>query len=1115
MNGGISLTTKDTKGPLSPSCLLWALCSVFLLLTLLAGGAVVANHRADTRGIPQSLPEPVADADVPLSCINVALHATTLPLEQALRLVADGGFVWVRQPFPWAQIEPTPGQYDWALWDRITEATSARNLRLIAVLERPPQWAGSPPDPADFARFAGAVAARYGDRIDFYQVWHNPNLKDGWGTTPHPAQYAELLRQAALAIRAADSGARILLGSLAPTVERGPENLSEVRFLEELYIAGAAPYFDIITAQAYGFETGPEDRRVSEDVLNFSRAVLIREVMEARGEGKKALWVSHFGWNNLPPEWKDVPSIWGTVDEATQAEYTARALERARREWPWVGAMCLSHLQPDLSLPEPGVGTPDARRHWGFALVGPDGTPRPVYWAVADWARRSPINDPGYWTPASGVAAWEGGWEFSELGADPGQEGTYTVTVPFWGTDFGLRVRRGNYRAYLYVTIDGEPANALPRDEAGRAYVILTSPDYQPQEITIPVARGLPAGPHTAVVVAERGWDQWPLAGWSVGYRPEEHAHRRVLLSLGVLALGALAGMAVVGRRMDWGRVGHTITAAWARFSERVRWAVTLAVTGLLWAGAWMTWGLETGGGVFRRLGEGGGLTAVLAAAALFYYSPWFLLTIFAGLALFGIVLLRPDYGLALIAGLAPFYTLPRPLLDKAFSMAEILTLMTAVAWGVRVLTPPPAPSPEVWPFSGRGQGNIQKSPPMGHKEMVFRGGEAVATKNHQNYLLYVLGQKGWGWVRSPVFALLLVALISTLFADFQRVAWRELRTTILEPVLFYLMLRTLPMGRREIWRVADFFVLGGVAVALIGLVQYALGVNLITAEGGLPRLRSIYGSPNNVGLYLGRVLPILVAVALLARDRGRRLAYGLAALPVAAALLLSFSKGALLLGIPAALVAVGLLAGGRWRWATLALLLVLALAILPLMSLPRFASLFSTQEGTTFFRLKLWQGTVAMIRDHFWLGVGPDNFLYHYRSRYILPSAWQEPDLSHPHNFLLDFWARLGIFGAVAGIWLLVAFWRAALPLRHHPDPDARALAIGLIGGAADMLAHGLVDHSFFLIDLAFAFLMALALVERISERRRTLTDADRNKDVPDTSPEAPGTLSVISGRV
>jgi len=254
------------------------------------------------------------------------------------------------------------------------------------------------------------------------------------------------------------------------------------------------------------------------------------------------------------------------------------------------------------------------------------------------------------------------------------------VTIPFWGTDFGLRARRGNYRAYFYVTIDGEPANALPRDESGRAYVILTSPDYQPEEVIIPAARGLPPGLHTAVVVAERGWDQWPLAGWSVSYRPDDRPYRAALGGLAALALAALAGLILVGRRMDWGRVGRATVDAWSRLSEGVQWAITLIATGLLWAGAWMTWGTETAGGAFRRLGDGGGMAVTLAAAGLFYYSPWFLLTVLAALILFVCLLLRPEFGLALIAALAPFYTLPRPLLDRAFSMAEIVTLMTLVA---------------------------------------------------------------------------------------------------------------------------------------------------------------------------------------------------------------------------------------------------------------------------------------------------------------------------------------------------------------------------------------------------------------------------------------------------
>lgn len=1040
---------KASARPSSRPRLYFALCLAGLLVTLLGAVALVANYRAHTRGIPEGMPQPALGADIPTFCINAPLaQYEDDGLSWALDLMADGGFVWVRQNFPWSRIEPTPGGYEWETWDRIVEGASARDLRLVAVLNRAPDWAGAPPPAPDFARFAGAFAARYGDRIDYYQIWSNPNLADGWGADADPAAYAQMLQRAAEAIREADSTsttatgpeAVILLGSLAPTAELGPENLSEVRFLRGLYAAGAGPYFDVLSVQPYGFDSGPYDRRVDEGELNFSRAILLREEMVAQGDGDKAVWASHFGWNSLPPEWDDVDSIWGTVDEETQAAYTVAAVERARREWPWMGAMCLSHFQPNSEAAAPSSGVPDAEQHWGFAAVGPEGAPRPVFEALSDLAHEVQVNYPGSYTPLTGVAEWEGDWEFSDLGADVSEEGGERVTFPFWGTDLGLRVRRGGYRGYFFVTIDGQPAPLLPRDSEGRAYLVLTSPDYSPQVTVRRVADDLSPGFHTAEIVAERGWDQWALVGWSVGYRPDASVYRLSLAGLTALALALAAGTVVMGRRMAW-RMPSWLASWWGRLSEGAQIALTGLTAVLMWVSAWMTWGLEAGD-AFRRMGDGVGIAATLAAAGLFYYSPWFLLTVLAGLVLFVLILLRLDLGLALIVALAPFYTLPRPLLDKAFSMAEIVTLMCLASWGMRRLSEIP--------------------------------------KTRGSNLCRRLSNLDW-----VVLGLVIVASVSPFFARFKRVAWRELRLVILEPAALYLMLRTSRLDRKALWRMVDFFVGGGVAVALIGLVQYGLGVNLITAEGGLSRLRSVYGSPNNVGLYLGRILPLLMAIALFARHRRRRWIYGLAVLPVGAALALSFSKGALLVGIPTSLLVMGFLAGGRWRWITLALVLVGGLAALPLLRLPRFASLLDLREGTTFFRLKLWRATLEMIGDYPWLGVGLDNFLYYYRGRYILFDAWQQPDLSHPHNFVLDHWSRLGIFGLLAGVALQIGFWQRALPLRRLGDPDARALALGLMGAVADMLAHGLVDHSFFLIDLAFAFFLILGLTQALSHGR------------------------------
>ncbi len=149
-----------------------------------------------------------------------------------------------------------------------------------------------------------------------------------------------------------------------------------------------------------------------------------------------------------------------------------------------------------------------------------------------------------------------------------------------------------------------------------------------------------------------------------------------------------------------------------------------------------------------------------------------------------------------------------------------------------------------------------------------------------------------------------------------------------------------------------------------------------------------------------------------------------------------------------------------------------------------RLSTLLDTSQGTTFFRLPLWRSSWAMIRDHPVLGVGLDNFLYQYRSRYVLPTAWEEFNLSHPHNILLDFWLRLGLPGLLVLVWLLVTFFRQGFrSLRRlvRGVVHRRLLVMGLMAGMVGAIAHGLVDNAFFLVDLAFVFMLMLALIQAV----------------------------------
>jgi O-antigen ligase len=392
-------------------------------------------------------------------------------------------------------------------------------------------------------------------------------------------------------------------------------------------------------------------------------------------------------------------------------------------------------------------------------------------------------------------------------------------------------------------------------------------------------------------------------------------------------------------------------------------------------------------------------------------------------------------------------------MLGKVFSMVEILTLLTAVGW-------------------------------LANRILDSREWGAHNRKHVASFGRLVSGLSALDW---GVVALTAVGAASLLWAEHSRVAVREYRTVILEAAVFYGLLRAMVRREHDVWRLADAWVLGGTLIALIGLYQWVFGQNLITAEG-IWRVRGFYGSPNNLAIYLGRLFPLGVAVAVWGQRGQRRWAYALAALVMALALFLTYSRGAWVVGVPASLLFLAAMRGRRALVAAGAVLVVLAIAVVLIVGAGRLTSLFDTMEGTTFFRLQLWQSSWAMLRDQPLLGVGLDNFLYAYRSHYVLPTAWEEFDLSHPHNLVFDFWLRLGLLGLLILVWLLVAFfrqgWRA---YRRLPESYARLLTLGLMGGMVNFVAHGLVDNAFFLVDLAFAFALMLALIQVTAGEQQT----------------------------
>ena len=191
----------------------------------------------------------------------------------------------------------------------------------------------------------------------------------------------------------------------------------------------------------------------------------------------------------------------------------------------------------------------------------------------------------------------------------------------------------------------------------------------------------------------------------------------------------------------------------------------------------------------------------------------------------------------------------------------------------------------------------------------------------------------------------------------------------------------------------------GGALVALFGLWGYMVGNDLVSQAEGVRRIQAFYDSGNNLALYLDRTLALALALALFSHAGRQRLWWWLLVAPLALAWLLTFSKGSLLLAAPG--MALVLLIGGGWLlrhegrtlrplWLLLGMGVLAVLVITPFLGAERFQRLLDFGEGTGFLRLQLWRSAWQMALDHPLLVVGPDNFLYAYRSVYLLPTVWQ-----------------------------------------------------------------------------------------------------------------------------
>ena len=406
--------------------------------------------------------------------INVFLEQEVEPAkrEQSLQMIQAAGFEWLRQEFPWEDIEihakgdftdrrndrNLDGVIDqadavsaWDKYDHIVSLVEAYDLQLLVRLSNPPDWVHAdpvigdkaPPDNLqDYLDYVRAVAERYQGRIHYYQVWNEPNIYPEWGNqAPDPVAYTAMLCQAYDLLKQIDPSNVVMSGPLAPTNALGGVDLNDFVFLQRMFDNGAGECFDILSMQGYGLNSGATDRRMRPQHVNFARNVYIRDLMVRNGFAHKPIWMSEAAWNPVP-EPSVNPNIdgrynYGQVTEEQAARYMVTAYERMQREWNWTGVMFYWFFKRPADY--------EVNQSWYyFRMVEPDFTPLPIYAAMQDYIHTltptlyQGTHQADHWAihyPVAPVTRSLTGAQFGE--ATQTTEATFTLE----GTAFTVRVQ--------------------------------------------------------------------------------------------------------------------------------------------------------------------------------------------------------------------------------------------------------------------------------------------------------------------------------------------------------------------------------------------------------------------------------------------------------------------------------------------------------------------------------------------------------------------------------------------------------------------------------------------------------------------------------------------------
>lgn len=320
----------------------------------------------------------------------------------------------------------------------------------------------------------------------------------------------------------------------------------------------------------------------------------------------------------------------------------------------------------------------------------------------------------------------------------------------------------------------------------------------------------------------------------------------------------------------------------------------------------------------------------------------------------------------------------------------------------------------------------------------------------------------GWNFkptaLDAPIWAFLALASLSCIFSIYLHDSLYGMRRLLAMAGIYYLIVNNFDKKRSE--QLMMLIVIVGAGISLFGLAQYFF--NLSHGWWAEERfLTSTYVNHNHFAGYLELAMPLAFGFFFSEKTVLRKAGFGIAAVIMSAAFLFAQSRGAwILIAVSAVLSAFYLSRKGIVRKSAFVILL-LALSFI-------FAALYCVKgdiserlgtmtnvggEASFLCRLKIWEGTIDMIKNNPAIGTGIGTFLWGF-PRYR-PEGLNYK-ISHAHNDYLHMAAEMGILAMALMILMAVIVMKKSFSLAARPV--YACITVGLLS----LFLHSLIDFNF-----------------------------------------------------